>query len=121
MKSFEHTTVEANGAKLHVAQEGQGKPLLLRSCSFRVAFCSLPPNKVIARFPGHAVSDFAEPWVAYPTMAWVDPVREKSHAVATTRRCPWRRDRGAGLTVISTSRPSRVRKCISRSVEKPDS
>ncbi len=29
MKSFEHTTVEANGAKLHVAQGGQGKPLLL--------------------------------------------------------------------------------------------
>jgi hypothetical protein len=35
--------------------------LITRSCSFRVAFCSLPPNKVIARFPGHAVSDFAEP------------------------------------------------------------
>jgi hypothetical protein len=40
--------------------------LITRSCSFHVAFCSLPPNKVIARFPGHAVSDFAEPWVAYP-------------------------------------------------------
>ena len=29
MKSFEHTTVEANGAKLHVVQGGPGKPLLL--------------------------------------------------------------------------------------------
>jgi hypothetical protein len=42
--------------------------LITRSCTFRVAFCSLPANKVIARFPGHAVSDFAEPWVAYPTI-----------------------------------------------------
>ena len=25
--------------------------LITLSCSFRVAFCSLPPNKVIARFP----------------------------------------------------------------------
>jgi hypothetical protein len=40
--------------------------LITRSCSFRVAFCSLPPNKVIARFLGHAFGDFAEPWVAYP-------------------------------------------------------
>src|SRR5437879_12622411 len=46
-------------------------------------------------------------------------MREKCHAVATTRRCPWRRDRGAGFTVVSTSRPSRVRKCISRSVARP--
>src|SRR5215510_776636 len=29
MRSFEHTTIDANGAKLHVAQVGQGKPLLL--------------------------------------------------------------------------------------------
>ena len=29
MTSFEHTTVEANGAKLHVVQGGRGKPLLL--------------------------------------------------------------------------------------------
>jgi hypothetical protein len=27
---------------------------------------SLPPNKVSARFLGHAFGDFAEPWVAYP-------------------------------------------------------
>lgn len=29
MKSFEHTMVNGNGARLHVAQAGQGKPLLL--------------------------------------------------------------------------------------------
>jgi pimeloyl-ACP methyl ester carboxylesterase len=29
MKALEHTTIEANGAKLHVAQGGKGKPLLL--------------------------------------------------------------------------------------------
>jgi pimeloyl-ACP methyl ester carboxylesterase len=29
MKSFEHATVEANGAKLHVVQAGQGNPILL--------------------------------------------------------------------------------------------
>ena len=40
--------------------------LITRSCSFRVALCSLPPDKVIARFLGHAFGDFAEPWVAYP-------------------------------------------------------
>ncbi len=34
--------------------------LITRSCSFRVAFCSLPPNKVIARLLGHAFGDFAE-------------------------------------------------------------
>lgn len=39
--------------------------------------------------------------------AWV-----YAHAVATTRRCPWRPDRGARFTVISTSRPSRVKKCM---------
>jgi hypothetical protein len=42
--------------------------------------------------------------------------REKSR-----RRNDAKMPLAAGLTVISTSRPSRVRRWISRSVEKPDS
>ena len=34
---------------------------------------------------------------------------------------PWRPDRGGRFTMISTSRPSMVKKHMSRSVEKPDS
>jgi len=37
---------------------------------------------------------------------------------STTRTRPVRRARGTGLITISTSRPSNVRKCISRSTEK---
>ena len=33
---------------------------------------------MIAGFPGHAVSDLAEPWVAYPTMVGRSREREKS-------------------------------------------
>ena len=46
------------------------------------------------------------------------PARNLGQAASTTRTRPWRRERGVGFTTISTSRPSRVRKCMSRSVEK---
>ena len=72
---------------------------------------------------GRALEQIAEkPRSGVTLLASQDLLSERErHTVATTRRCPWRRDRGAGFTVISTSRPSTVRKYISRSVEKPDS
>ncbi len=42
------------------------------------------------------------------------------YAAATTRMRPWRRERGAVFTTISTSRPSSVKKCMSLPVEKPE-
>ena len=44
-----------------------------------------------------------------------------AHAVAPKPTCPRRRERGARFMTISTSRPSNVRNCMSRSVEKPES
>ncbi len=41
-----------------------------------------------------------------------------AQAASTTRPCPRRRDRGAGVTTLSTSRPGRVRDRTSRSAEK---
>lgn len=63
-------------------------------------------------------TDKKKQWTAFGTR---NATALKCYAVATTRRCPWRRDRGTRFTVISTSRPSRVKKCMRRSVEKPES
>ncbi len=49
-------------------------------------------------------------------LAW----RYIPETVVTTRTCPWRRERGARFMTISTWRPSNVKNCMSRLVEKPE-
>jgi hypothetical protein len=45
----------------------------------------LPPNKVIARFLGHAFGDFGEPWVAYPG-PWHGSIARKRKVTLSQRR-----------------------------------